>query len=385
MKIALVGNQNSGKTTLFNLLTGTNQKIGNWPGVTIERKIGKIKDLGDDLVDLPGIYSLSPYTVEEEVSRKFVLEEKPDLIINIVDATSIERSLYLTTQLMELDTKVVIALNMADRLEAKGIHIDTEKLSKEIGTDVVTISALKGTGIDTLKSIIKRNKGKRVISKEIFKSEIENEILKVRNELKINRFMAIKILENDKLYQKYQTAIVRNSRQKLEEIYKMDIEEIIANARYDYIVEIKNKSITIKPVKENKSDKLDKIFLNKFIAFPIFIIIMFLVYYLSVGVVGSFTVDWVAENVEKFGAIVEQGLVNIGASSWSTSLVVDGIIAGVGAVLGFVPQLIILFLCISILETTGYMSRVTFLLDKLFKKFGLSGETLVPFIVGLRM
>lgn len=385
MKIALVGNQNSGKTTLFNLLTGTNQKIGNWPGVTIERKVGKIKDLGDDLVDLPGIYSLSPYTVEEEVSRKFVLEDKPDVIINIVDATSIERSLYLTTQLMELDTKVIIALNMADRLEKKGIHIDKEKLAKEIGTDVVIISALKATGIEELKNTIKKYNKQKIISKEIFKSDIENEIIHVENELKVNRFMAIKILENDKLYQNYQKGIVKNSRQRLEEIYKMDIEEIIANARYEYIVKIKNKSTTITPIKESMSDKLDKIFLNKFLAFPIFIVIMFLVYYLSVGVVGSFTVDWISGLVENFGEIVRAGLTNLGASAWSTSLVVDGIIAGVGAVLGFVPQLIILFLCISILETTGYMSRVTFLLDKLFKKFGLSGETLVPFIVGLRM
>jgi len=385
MKIALVGNQNSGKTTLFNLLTGTNQKIGNWPGVTIERKVGKIKELGDDLVDLPGIYSLSPYTIEEEVSRKFVLEEKPDLIINIIDATSIERSMYLTTQLMELDTKVIIALNMADRLEKKGIYIDTEKLAKEIGTDVVKISALKAAGIDSLKEVIRRNKSAKVKSKDIFKSDIENEILKIRNELKVNRFIAIKILENDKLYKNYQTATVKNIRNKLEETYKMDIEEIIANLRYDYIVEIKSKSTRIEPVKESISDKLDKIFLNKFIAFPIFIAIMFLVYYLSVGVVGSFTVDWVAGIVENFGESVRAFLGNIGASDWSTSLVVDGIIAGVGAVLGFVPQLIILFLCISILETTGYMSRVTFLLDKLFKKFGLSGETLVPFIVGLRM
>ena len=385
MKIALVGNQNSGKTTLFNLLTGTNQKIGNWPGVTIERKVGKIKDLGDDLVDLPGIYSLSPYTVEEEVSRRFVLEDKPDVIINIVDATSIERSLYLTTQLMELDTKVIIALNMADRLEKKGIHIDKEKLSKEIGTDVVIISALKATGIEKLKDTIKKYNKQKVRSKEIFKSDIENEIINIENELKVNRFMAIKILENDKLYQSYQKGIVKNSRQKLEETYKMDIEEIIANARYEYIVKIKNKSTTITPIKETMSDKLDKIFLNKFLAFPIFVVIMFLVYYLSVGVVGSFTVDWISDLVKNFGEIVREGLTNLGASAWSTSLVVDGIIAGVGAVLGFVPQLIILFLCISILETTGYMSRVTFLLDKLFKKFGLSGETLVPFIVGLRM
>ena len=385
MKIALVGNQNSGKTTLFNLLTGTNQKIGNWPGVTIERKVGKIKDLGDDLVDLPGIYSLSPYTVEEEVSRKFVLEDKPDIIINIVDATSIERSLYLTTQLMELDTKVIIALNMADRLEKKGIHIDKEKLAKEIGTDVVIISALKATGIEELKNTIKKYNKQKVRSKEIFKSDIENEIINIENELKVNRFMAIKILENDKLYQSYQKGIVKNSRQKLEETYKMDIEEIIANARYEYIVKIKNKSTTITPIKETMSDKLDKIFLNKFLAFPIFVVIMFLVYYLSVGVVGSFTVDWISDLVKNFGEIVREGLTNLGASAWSTSLVVDGIIAGVGAVLGFVPQLIILFLCISVLETTGYMSRVTFLLDKLFKKFGLSGETLVPFIVGLRM
>ena len=385
MKIALVGNQNSGKTTLFNLLTGTNQKIGNWPGVTIERKVGKIKDLEDDLVDLPGIYSLSPYTVEEEVSRRFVLEDKPDVIINIVDATSIERSLYLTTQLMELDTKVIIALNMADRLEKKGIHIDKEKLSKEIGTDVVIISALKATGIEELKNIIKKYNKQKNRSKEIFKSDIENEIINIENELKVNRFMAIKILENDKLYQSYQKGSVKNSRQKLEEIYKMDIEEIIANARYEYIVKIKNKSTIITPIKETMSDKLDKIFLNKFLAFPIFVVIMFLVYYLSVGVVGSFTVDWISGLAETFGEIVREGLTNLGASAWSTSLVVDGIIAGVGAVLGFVPQLIILFLCISILETTGYMSRVTFLLDKLFKKFGLSGETLVPFIVGLRM
>ncbi len=385
MKIALVGNQNSGKTTLFNLLTGTNQKIGNWPGVTIERKIGKIKDLEDDLIDLPGIYSLSPYTIEEEVSRKFVLEEKPDMIINIIDATSIERSLYLTTQLMELNTKVIIALNMADRLEAKGIHIDAEKLSKEIGTDVVIISALKGLGIDDLKNIIRKSKGRQVISREIFKSNIETEILQTEHRFKINRFMAIKVLENDKMYQNYQVGQVKNSRQRLEEIYKMNIEEIIANARYDYIVGIKNKVTTISSIKETMSDKLDKIFLNKFFAFPIFIIIMFLVYYLSVGVVGSFTVDWVTDAVANFGEMIRDILTNLGASNWSVSLVVDGIVAGTGAVLGFVPQLIILFFCISILETTGYMSRITFLLDKLFKKFGLSGQTLVPFIVGLRM
>lgn len=385
MKIALVGNQNCGKTTLFNLLTGTNQKVGNWPGVTIERKVGQIKNLGYELVDLPGIYSLSPYTIEEEVSRKFVLEEKPDMIINIVDSTSIERSLYLTTQLMELDTKVIIVLNMADRLEAKGIFLNAEKLSKEMGTEAVIISALKGSGIEELKEVIKKCSNQKIISKEIFKSNIENEILKIKNRFKTNRFVAIKILENDKMYFNYQNAEVRNSRQKIEEIYKMDIEEIIANARYEYITLIKQKVISIKKMQESISDKLDKIFLNKFIGFPIFVLIMLLIYYLSVGVVGKFTADWMTETVNSFGQTIENTLINIGASSWIISLIVDGIISGVGAVLGFVPQLIILFLCISILETSGYMSRVTFLLDKIFRKFGLSGETLVPFIVGLRL
>lgn len=385
MKIALVGNQNCGKTTLFNLLTGTNQKIGNWPGVTIERKIGKIKGLGDDLVDLPGIYSLSPYTIEEEVSRKFILEENPDIIINIIDGTSIERSLYLTTQLMELNKKVIIVINMADRLEAKGIYIDSRKLSQEIGTDVVTISALKETGTEDLKDIIKRSRKERIVSKEIFKSDIENEILKIEKIFKVNRFIAIKILENDRMYRRQQTAEVKNSRFMLEKIYSMNIEEIIANARYEYIVKIRKKVVKIKSKEQSKTDKLDKIFLNKFAAFPIFVVIMFLIYYLSVGVVGSFTVDWITELINNFRENVRIFLVNLGASAWSVSLVVDGIIAGSGAVLAFVPQLIILFLCISILETTGYMSRVTFLLDKLFKKFGLSGETLVPFVVGLRM
>ena len=386
MKIALVGNQNSGKTTLFNLLTGTNQKIGNWPGVTIERKIGIIKDLYCELIDLPGIYSLSPYTTEEEVSRKYVLEEKPDLIINIIDSTSLERSLYLTTQLMELNIKVIIVLNMVDRLETKGIQINKQELSKQIGTDIVTISALKGTGIQELKNAIKKNSKINFDSKEIFKSEIENEIIKVQANCNVNRFIAIKILENDNNYQRYQTNEIKNSRYKLERIYKMDIEEIIANARYDYIVNIRDKVIT----RENKqiislTDKLDKILLNKVLAIPIFIAIIFLIYYLSVGVVGNYTVNYIHNLVENLREISRVFLTKVGASNWSISLITDGILVGVGSVLGFVPQLIILFLCISTLETTGYMSRVTFLLDKPFKKFGLSGETLVPFIVGLRM
>ena len=385
MRIALVGNQNCGKTTFFNLLTGTTQKIGNWPGVTIERKIGKIKNLGDELIDLPGIYSLSPYTIEEEVSRKYILQEKPDMIINIVDGTSLERSLYLTTQIMELNTKVIVVINMEDRLEEKGIYIDTHKLSKEIGTDVLLVSAEKNTGIDELKEVIKRNNKKRVVSKEIFKSYIENEIVKIEQNLNKNRFEAIKILENDNMYKRFQSSDIVNARKKLELIYKMDIEEIIANARYDYIVNIKNKSVIVKHLNKDISisDKLDKIFLNKYIAFPVFILIMFLIYFLSVGLVGKITVECISDLIQSFRSYLKNILLNMGASSWSTSLIVDGIISGVGSVLGFIPQLIILFICISILETTGYMSRVSFLLDKIFRKFGLSGESLIPFVVGL--
>ncbi len=382
MKIALVGNQNSGKTTLFNLLTGTNQKIGNWPGVTIERKTGIIKYLNCELIDLPGIYSLSPYTMEEEISRKYIIQEKPDIIINIVDSTSLERSLYLTTQLMELNIKVIIVLNMVDRLEKKGIYIDKDKLSKEIGTDVVEISALKNTGIDELINIIK-NCNIKSYEKEIFESNIENEIIKVRIKYNVNRFEAIKILESDKLYSKYQTQDIKKLREYLETTYKMDTEELFASKRYEFIGRLKEKVTNVKPAEENISDKLDKIFLNKIVAFPIFIVIMFLVYYLSVGVVGSSSTDFVTNLIDKFGQTTRMFLLQSGASNWIVSLVVDGIITGVGAVLGFVPQLIILFLCISILETTGYMSRITFLLDKFFRKFGLSGEAIIPFIVGL--
>lgn len=385
MKIALIGNQNSGKTTLFNTLTGTNQKIGNWPGVTVEKKIGLIKDLNAEIIDLPGIYSLSPYTVEEEVSRKYILEEKPDLIINIVDSTSLERSLYLTTQVLELNIKVIVVLNMIDKLEAKGIFIDEQKLSREIGVDVIKISASKNIGIEELKNKIKNYRKQTIKSKEIFKSNIENEIINIEKILKCNRFEAIKILENDKNYMKYQTEKIRNIRQNIEEIYKMDIEEIIANERYNYIANIKNKVISIKKVKDTNVRELDKIFLNKYLAIPIFIIIMFLIYYLSVGVVGKICTDWILNTIKQFGENIRIFLNSLGASCWSQSLVVDGIISGVGCVLSFIPQLTILFLCISFLETTAYMARVTFLLDKIFRKFGLCGESLIPFIVGLRM
>lgn len=383
MKIALVGNQNSGKTTLFNLLTGMNAKIGNWPGVTLEKKTGKIKNSNHEVIDLPGIYSLSPYSLEEDVARQFIFNEKPDVIINIVDATSLERSLYLTTQLLELDVRVVVALNMADVLEKKGIKIDIVKLERELGAKVIKISALKGTGINEL--IREINKSYKVNKKYIYDGKIESAISQIERLLDVKshkRFIAVKLLERDERFNN----IVKNDVDKISEEllknYDTDLEEIIATERYQFIEKVKKESVISKGTKESFSDKLDKVFLNKWLAFPIFITVMFLVYYLSVGVIGSFTVEWVGGVCESFGEKVLGAMTIINTSEWLKSLVVDGIIAGVGAVLGFIPQLIILFICISILETTGYMSRIALLLDKLFRKIGLSGKSLIPFIVG---
>ena len=361
MKIVLVGNQNSGKTTLFNTLTGMNAKIGNWPGVTIEKKVGIIKNTDYELVDLPGIYSLSPYSIEEEVSKRFILEEKPDVIINIIDSTSLERSLYLTTQLLELDCKIIVALNMVDILEKKGFIINEKELERSLQTKVLKISALKGTGIDRLIIEIGEPNKKRNLS--FYDVQTEQKIKQKESELQIpnKRFVTIKQLEEDS-----------------------EFEEIIATERYDFIENIK-KNVIIKNVsksQENMSDKLDKVFLNKWLAFPIFVGIMFYVYYLSVGVVGRFTVDFISQAIQYLSQNVRVLLENLNVSEWINSLIVDGIIAGVGSVLGFIPQLIILFTCISVLETTGYMSRIALLLDKIFRKIGLSGKSLIPFIIG---
>ena len=384
MKIGLVGNQNSGKTTLFNCLTGMNAKIGNWPGVTIEKKSGTIKGTNHELIDLPGIYSISPYSMEEEVSRKFIFEEKPDVIINIVDATSIERSLYLTTQLIELDSNVIVALNMADILEKKGLKIDDKKLSNKLGVPVVRISALKETGIDELIKEIEKKTPKQKVN--VFDENIEkaaDEISKMLKQDVIDkRFVAINLLEDDNRFNKYKTDSMSKIIEDLEKNYDTDMEEEIATQRYKFIEELKKECVVKRIVPIGISEKLDKIFLNKWLAFPIFVIIMFLVYYLSVGVVGSYTVDAVGEAVGYIGEVTGNALESIGTSEPLVSLVVDGIIAGVGAVLGFVPQLIILFLCIALLETTGYMSRVALLLDRIFRKIGLSGKSLIPFIVG---
>ena len=384
MKIALVGNQNSGKTTLFNTLTGMHAKIGNWPGVTIEKKSGKIKGTNHEITDLPGIYSLSPYSIEEDISRKYVFDEKPDVIINILDSTQLERSLYLTTQLLELDTPIVVALNMADLLEKKGIKIDAQELSKKLGTPAIIISALKGDGIDQLMEEVE----KKAVSKKIvlYDTLIEKAIDEIRKELPKKgihkRFIAVKLLEDDPRFLEYQNKKIKVIRDKLSEQYELDLEEVIATERYESISNIKKDSIKGKRQKESLSDRLDKVFLNKWLAFPIFVVIMFFVYFLSVGLVGTYTVDLIGEWMEALGSVTGDWLTSLGVSAWIVSLVVDGIIAGVGAVLGFVPQLIILFICISILETTGYMSRISLFLDKIFRRIGLSGKSLIPFIVG---
>ena len=384
MKIALIGNQNSGKTTLFNCLTGMNAKIGNWPGVTIEKKTGIIKGTKHEITDLPGIYSLSPYSAEEEISRNFVFDENPDVIINIIDATAIERSLYLTTQLSELDCKVIVALNMADILEEKGYNINIKKLEEKIWLKVLKISAIKETGIKELIYTID-SLGPHV-SPKIFDKYIETAEQNIENildpKLSHKRFIAIKLLEEDNRFNNYSTERVKGIIKELESNYDTDIEEMIATERYNFIEKLESDSITKKKTKESMSDKLDKIFLNKWLAFPIFIAIMFLIYYLSVGVIGSFTVDFIADNIDAFGEWTADKLAALGTVDWLNSLVVDGIIAGVGAVLGFVPQLIILFICISLLETTGYMSRISLLLDKVFRKIGLNGKSIIPFIVG---
>ena len=382
MKIALVGNQNSGKTTLFNYLTGMNAKIGNWPGVTIEKKTGIIKGTKHEITDLPGNYSLSPYSIEEEISRKYIFEEKPDVIINIVDATSLERGLYLTTQLMELDTKVIIALNMADLLEKKKIEIDTKKLEANLGTKVFKISALKETGIDEL--VKELDNTNDLIRTKIYDNKIEDAISNISSKLSEahKRFVSVKLLESDARFLDRNTNGFEALRNELEKNYDTDLEEVIATERYSFIEKVKAECVKKKEGIVTLSDKLDKILLNKWISFPIFVIVMFLIYYLSVGVVGSSTVDWVADNMDAFGEWVGTSLESLGTSEWVNSLVVDGIIAGVGAVLGFIPQLIILFLCISLLETTGYMSRIALLFDKLFRKLGMSGKSLIPFIVG---
>ena len=396
VKIALAGNPNCGKTTLFNALTGSNQFVGNWPGVTVEKKEGKLKGHKDVIImDLPGIYSLSPYTLEEVVARNYLIGERPDAIINIVDGTNIERNLYLSTQLMELGIPVIMAVNMVDVLQKNGDKIYTDKLSKELGCEVVEISALKGTGIQKAaeKAVGLAQKKKAMTPVHAFSEDAENTIKTVENMLtgtvpeEQKRFFAIKLLEKDDKIQAQMKSVpdVSAEIQKMEELFDDDTESIITNERYVYISSIIHDCV--KKNKQNKmttSDKIDHIVTNRWLALPIFAAVMFLVYYISVTTVGTWVTDWT--NDVLFGEIIppaiEKFLVGIGCAGWLQGLILDGIVAGVGAVLGFVPQMLVLFLFLAFLEACGYMARVAFIMDRIFRKFGLYGKSFIPMLIG---
>ncbi|MBU1144141.1 MAG: ferrous iron transport protein B [Firmicutes bacterium] len=384
MRIALVGNQNSGKTTLFNLLTGTNQKVGNWPGVTVERKVGIIRGTNFEIIDLPGIYSLSPYTLEENISRTFLFEEKVDLILNIIDSTSIERSLYLTTQLLELKIPVMIALNMMDIADKRGIKIDLKTLEDLLDTTILPISALKKTNVFNLIQYMKMQDFRKNEYKHIFDYKLEEAIVEIEEIVDTghSKFLAIKLIENDPLFDAYHNEETIKIIENLSSSYNRDMEQVIADERYRYIENIRDAAIVAKKDQITWTDRLDSVFLNKYAAIPIFMMIMFGVYYLAAGPVGGWTVEFVDQYVGLAGQWLDSVLVSVGASPWSKSLVIDGMLAGAGAILNFLPQLIILFILISFLETTGYMSRIAFFLDRIFQKVGLSGKSLIPFIIG---
>ena len=401
IKIALAGNPNCGKTTMFNALTGANQYVGNWPGVTVEKKEGKLKGKkgkGEDIIvtDLPGIYSLSPYTLEEVVSRDYVLKENPDVIIDLVDATNIERNLYLTTQLIETGVPVVIALNMADLLEKRGIKIDTKRLSMLLDCPIIETSALKGEGLDKLiDEAVKVAKSSKVdLPKEIFSKDMEAAIDEVKGVLPTSvtddkkRWYAVKFLENDEKVKEAMKlsasgqSLVDSKRQELEKQHDDDMESIVTDERYKFIQKIVNTTVKKAKDKLTVSDKIDRIVTNRILGIPIFIAIMWLVYYVSVTTVGTFVTDWTNDvfvvAIQDFFTNI---LTSIGASDLVMGLVVDGIIGGLGAVLGFVPQMAILFLFLSILEDCGYMVRIAFVMDRVFRHFGLSGKSFIPLLI----
>ena len=396
VKIALAGNPNCGKTTLFNALTGSNQFVGNWPGVTVEKKEGKLKGHKDVvLTDLPGIYSLSPYTLEEVVARNYILQEKPDAIINIVDGTNIERNLYLTTQILELGIPVIMAVNMMDIVEKNGDTIHIDKLKKKLGCEVVTISALKGTGITEAanKAVSIAQSHKKVTPVHEFCDKAEEIIGAVENKLtgvvpeEQKRFFAIKLLErDDKIIEQMNTSVnVSAEIKEMENEFDDDTESIITNERYVYISSIIGQCVTkARKDKLSTSDKIDRIVTNRWLALPIFAVVMFIVYYVSVTTVGAFVTDWT--NDVLFGEIIppaiESGLNAIGCAAWLQGLILDGIVAGVGAVLGFVPQMLVLFIFLAFLESCGYMARVAFIMDRIFRKFGLSGKSFIPMLIG---
>ncbi len=409
IKIAIVGNPNSGKTTLFNALTGSNQFVGNWPGVTVEKKEGKIKGEKDVvLTDLPGIYSLSPYTPEEVIARNYLLDEKPDAIINIIDGTNIERNLYLTTQILELGIPVVIAVNLMDAVEKKGDKIDIEQLGKTLGCKVVYISALKETGIDELIDTtveVAKIGVKNELSYK-FSEAVEASISQAEEVLgnKVSdahrRFFAIKLLEKD---EKVLAALgkvdgIDEIINELEVKFEDDVESIIANERYTYITSVLPNFVKKnKKTKKTITEKIDSVVTNRIAALPIFIAVMFFVYYIAVTTVGTWVTDWTNDGLfgdgfHLFGSdvwvpgvpvLVEKLLDALNCVDWLKSLVLDGIVAGVGAVLGFVPQMLVLFLMLGFLESCGYMARVAFIMDRIFRKFGLSGKSFIPMLVGV--
>ena len=405
VKIALAGNPNSGKTTLFNALTGSNQFVGNWPGVTVEKKEGRLKDDKDVTVtDLPGIYSLSPYTLEEVVARNYLISQRPDAILNIVDGTNLERNLYLSTQLMELGIPVVMAINMMDVVKKNGDQINTKILSERLGCEVVSISALKGEGIKEASSkaarLARMNDAASPVHEfapgvEAALDEIETMLTEVPEEQK--RFYAIKLFERDDKIEEQLKHVpeVEDIIAAVEKEYDDDAESIITNERYNYITSVIRDSL-VKSRKEKltTSDKIDRIVTNRWLALPIFAAVMWIVYYVSVSTVGAWATDWANDGLfgdgfRLFGmdvpgipVIIGNALDAVNCAGWLQSLILDGIVAGVGAVLGFVPQMLVLFIFLAFLEACGYMARVAFIMDRIFRKFGLSGKSFIPMLIG---
>ena len=394
IQVALAGNPNSGKTTLFNALTGANQFVGNWPGVTVEKKEGKYKgDKEIKITDLPGIYSLSPYTLEEVVSREYLLNEKVDVILNIVDGSNLERNLYLTTQLLELGIPVVVAINMLDVIEKRGDKVNYVQLSKELGCPVMPISALKNKGIDEVMAKVKESAHRSFEAKNIYDKELNSVLDQLSHLLPrsidqhINLFYSIKLFErDDKIISSLNTKVEDESLiQAIEKKMDDDSESIITDARYSYITKI-IKDCYVKANREGltTSDKIDRFVTNRILALPIFALVMFIVYYVSVTSVGTFVTDWTNDVLfgEMIPPAIEGFLVSINCAAWLQSLILDGIVAGVGAVLGFVPQMLVLFIFLAILEDCGYMARVAFIMDRIFRKFGLSGKSFIPMLIG---
>ena len=396
VKIALAGNPNSGKTTLFNALTGSNQFVGNWPGVTVEKKEGKWKEDKEVVImDLPGIYSLSPYTLEEVVARNYLITERPDAILNIVDGTNLERNLYLTTQLLELGIPVVMAINMMDIVRKNGDEINTKKLAEKLGCEVVTISALKGDGIKDAASRAVKHAGQKAGQESVheFAPEVENYLNEIEGRLgyeipeEQKRFYAIKLFErDDKIKDAMKNApdvedIIARAEKEMDD----DAESIITNERYSFIGSIIGDCLKKNKTQElTTSDKIDRIVTNRWLAPPIFAAVMWLVYYVSVTTVGSILTDWTNDTL--FGEWIipaaQSFFEGIGCADWLTGLIVDGVISGVGAVLGFVPQMLVLFIFLAFLESCGYMARIAFIMDRIFRKFGLSGKSFIPMLIG---